>query len=263
MNENESPKILFICTAPRSLSTVFSRTFMNHPKTEVFIEYLNEAYFNQIIFQKLERTFDDLFKPFEEEVDNAIKNGKTVIIKEMAHSIPLFLDQIKNLLAKYKNSKVIHLVRHPICMYSSYEVCVNHEKELKRGSTELIEYYSTYEYYGPMWKLYNDFQGKVVIAEDLQEQPDKIFQEAFEYAGLSFTKDVLTYDPLIKLGIPEKLQFWKDWYAECFKSSNLKAGKTDLNACKIMNEKLLKQINEVSIGIYEKFVQERNKQVQL
>ncbi len=94
--------MITIISTPRSLSTIFSRIFMNYPNTEVFI-------------------------------------------------IPLSL--IKNKIKIYQM-----------------------KSELKwRMSQEYYQHSLHKEHYHLAWNLFQIFKGKVIISEDLQENPKKTF----------------------------------------------------------------------------------------
>jgi len=107
--------------------------------------------------------------------------------------------------------------------------------------------------------LFSKFKGKVVIVEDLQENPTKVFKESFEYCGIPFKEEVLTYEPMIKVGVPDEMKYFQNWYVDCISSTTLRPGVTDISKIVIDDEEANERI-KISEEYYMKFIEESKKQ---
>ena len=175
------------------------------------------------------------------------------------HIVNYFTHIIKDWQTKY-DINFLYLIRHPLPVYDSLNKRVIEERELARFPTWFVEWFLSTDQYTFLLDAYNLFPGKVIIAEDLQENPSKLFKETFEYFGLSFKEEVLTFEPLEKVGLPKEWEMFKNWYVECFQSSNFKSGITDREKIVIEDESAKEKIRKQEV-IYGKFVEERKKQL--
>ncbi len=86
--------------------------------------------------------------------------------------------------------------------------------------------------------MYEIFPGKVIISEDLQKDPESLFKECLKYCDFEFKKEMLTYDPLYKVGIPKNFELFLHWFERCVNSTTLESGVTDIDSIEIKDEKV-------------------------
>lgn len=86
-----------------------------------------------------------------------------------------------------------------------------------------------------------------------------------DYMTIPFSKEYLSFKPLVEEGIPEEMQVWDlEWFENCLTSTKvMKSNKVDLS--KLTEEELggkeeVEKANK-QIPIYEKFVKEASKQI--
>ena len=255
---NKKPQLIFIPFVPRSLSTIYLRTFMNCQEVAVYSDQFARIHIEEKIMKNNPSTYEELTKDLENQIEKDLSNGKTVIFKSGSFFVKSFyVEIIKKWQSKF-NMKFLYLLRHPKSMYISYKKIIDEEFKSERGKDmfEFLKTMSEVEYYSHLWDLYNIFKGKVILTEDLQENPTKVFKESFEYCGLDFKEEVMTYEPLVKIGIPKEMEFFKNWYYECINSTTFKPGVTDIKSIVIEDEKAIERI-KISEEFYEKFKEER------
>lgn len=226
----DKPTFLLILTAPRSLSTVFLRTFLEHPSVAVV---------NDIFSELFVKGSDETSLPaIEMELDDHIKQGKTVVVKDHAFIIEKsFSAAIRSWISKY-NMRILYLVRHPKARHASFEKAFICERATRNVmSEESCDELLYTQVYKPLWDMYEEFGGEVVIAEYLQADPEKVMRRAFAYAGLDFQSQYLQYKKLADTGIPPDWQYFQHWYTECFNSTAIRRGVTDLSSIVIESER--------------------------
>ena len=212
------PQLIFIPSTPRSLSTIFLRIFKNDPNVHIINEGFTLIWIEYFLLNQNKTSFFDDPKvlKLEREIESILNQKKTVIFKDMAWAIKcFFMDVIESWESKF-NIKYMYLLRHPKPSWTSYKKLVDEEVETGRFTPEMGKFYESKDYIIKLWELYIVRKGKVIITEDLQEDPPKVFKEAFEFCGLIFRKEVLEYKPLIITGISKEEEAWINWYGECY-----------------------------------------------
>ena len=109
-------------------------------------------------------------------------------------------------------------------------------------------------------KLYNMFGGRVIISEDLQENPTKVFKEIYDFCELEFKEELLTFKPLIEEGLPQRWEFLKHYYDDSFNSTTLRPGVTDISKLIVDDKEAVDRI-KISELVYNKLKEERRKQI--
>ena len=106
---------LFVLTAPRSLSTVFLRSFLEDPSVTVFNDSVTTC--------KLDNstgTVEENLQKLEDRFDETIRMGKTIVLKDMAFIVNEYFETIRRWNCKY-NMKFMYLVHHPKAQFVSHE----------------------------------------------------------------------------------------------------------------------------------------------
>ena len=257
--KTNKPLLIFIISTPRSLSTIFLRTFMNQPNVQVFHEKMSPIYYEEVLNKHRKVSLEDLTRDHEKLIEKALNENKTVIVKETTDVAPNFLEIIKKWNNKF-NMKYVYLTRHPKPVHVSMQKMIDEENKIKRFPDDVMENLANMDLYTPLWDLYKIFGGKVIIAEDLQENPPKIFEEVFDYCNLKFKEEVLTYEPLSKIGIPEEMVYFEKWYSDCINATSMWPGMTDIKSIVIEDIKDVERI-KIEEEIYNKFAEERKNQL--
>jgi len=257
MDNNQKAKVVLIITLPRSLSTIFMRTLMNYPESKAFNDQFTQLIWKEIQLEKSTLSPQELANGLLLKFDKAILENKVVIIKDFAENITKYFMEPFNSFIKKHDPKIIYLIRHPKPTYISGLVKLN-GGEVRNYDEDFIKEIKATEIYEIAWDFYAKFPGRIIITEELQEFPNKVFKEVYDYIGLDFKEELLKFEPLNKIGIPEDMLFFKEWYQDCFNSTELKAHKPNLEKVVIENKEELKRI-ECSTKFYNKFVEERSK----
>lgn len=249
---------ILVLTAPRSLSTIFLRTFLENPQVQVF----NDSLLTCKTVDLTNGTGTEYLEQLEKKFDDAINSDKTVVLKDMAVIVQVeYFHIIRQWKQKY-NMKFMYLLRHPKPQYVSHEKAIAFEKTRKVFPDEALDSAIKQQVYKPIWDAYSEFNGHIVIAEDIQRNPHHVFKEAFQYADLEFNDRYLQYEKLTEKGLPEDWMFWQHWYTDCITSTGIRTGVTDLSSIVITDESAIKQIAE-SEEYYFKFVSARDASLQL
>jgi hypothetical protein len=188
----------------------------------------------------------------ENKFDEAISMNKTIVLKDFAYMAQIHFDIIRKWNHKY-NMKFMYLVRHPKAQFVSHEKAIALEKKLKRSPDSYWDSWFKRQWYKPIWDMYQEFNGHIVIAEDLQRDPHHTLRQAFEYADIEFDERYLQFEKLIDKGIPEDWKVGQLWYTDCLNSTSIRSGVTDLSAITITSEVAAKQVAE-SEDYYLKFL---------
>jgi len=245
MNNSSKQNIVFIFTTGRSLSTAYLRTFLNCPEVKVFNDQFAQINNKDILIDKSKLSHEELAKMLYNkifQIFDSNKNIKTVILKDICHIVyDFFLNVVKSWEKKF-NTKYIYIVRHPKSRYISLKKMLDEEYKLNRLPFDFLKSLENNEDYRSLWGLYKIFGGKVIISEELQENPTKIFKESFEFCSIKFNEEVLTYEPLNKIGIPEDMEFAKNWYVDAFNSTYFRPGVTNIDSIIINDETVLKRL---------------------
>lgn len=228
---------------------------MEVSEVKTYFERMVFYYYDFLKTKDLSKLKDEL-KSFEYEIEKALDNYNTVIIKETMDGINYCLETITRLKEKF-NLKFIFLTRHSKAVSNSMNKMITEERKLNRFDSEDLDKLKYMDLYTPLYEYYNTFGGKIIITEELQEYPQKLFQEAFEYSGLIFKKDYLNFQPLSKKVIPEDMIFFQNWYLDCINSNCFENGVTNLKNIVIVDYQDIDLIQKNEI-IYKKFVEERN-----
>lgn len=238
--------LILLCCTQRSLTTVFLRVCMNDPKIKIFNDPFSSFYFGLYFKGLTTLKPEEWLIEFNVKVEKLLEEGFTVIIKDMS---AVFLEnypkEIGPWLEKYK-PKLLHLLRHPRARIASYKKKLDVELEVQKAPIELYNYYLNQETYEACLIMYKKYGGKILITERLQADPVSSFARCFEYFGLEFSEDLLTYEPLKE--IPEDIKYFARYYTECFESTSFKAGVTDIE--KIELDPSLEEAVAKSIDFY-------------
>jgi len=234
---------------------------MNNPNVVGFNDEFTRAHIEDNMPKGGKVPPEELVKEVEIQIEKTLKDGKTVIFKDTGDfTITFFEDILKKWNTKF-NTKFMYLVRHPLTTYVSFKQKMDHEiNELKRFPLEWLLERLNMDYYTSLLKLYEVFGGKVVISEDLQENPTKVFKEIYDYCGLEFKEELLTFKPLIQEGLPKRWEFLKHFYDECFNSTTLRAGVTDMSKLVVEDKEVLEQI-KIREEVYNKLKEVRKNQL--
>jgi len=248
--------IIIIAAHARALSTILFRTLMNNNQNIPFFEPFTRYRVNKEIV-KIEnyphQNIEDLIKYVESKILQAEKEDKFLLIKDMA-DIPkeYFIDVISKI-AETRPVKYVYLARQPKAAYSSLLRKLRSEK---KATEEIVDALKALPIYQSLWEMYGNHKGKVVIAEDLQEEPNRIIKELYEYIGMEFKEEYLRFKPLTEEEVPED---WKyvdlQWYDVALSSTEIKPGKTDISKIEIDDEKLIEAVR-TQTPYYEKFIEE-------
>jgi len=222
------------------------------PDCQPFLSKFVNFYFNPTLQN---RAKEELVKEFEDEIEEARKNGKLVLIKDVAFIILQYYPEEFSKLVKKFNAKLIYIIRHPKPTYSSFNKL--HQKDLK-DNTFPPKYFveCDREKYELTWQFYEKHRGLVIIAEDLQRDPKKTLQEVFRFMEVEYNDSYLRFPKLVNVGIPEGLQTFIHWYEDCVNSTEFKVGVTNIDAINIEDRQALEQI-EYSTRFYQLFLNER------
>jgi len=197
-------------------------------------------------------TFEEHIQQLEEKFDETIRNGQTIVLKDMAFIVQKNFDTIQRWSHKY-NMKFLYLLRHPKAQYASLEKAIALEKMLQRIPDSYWNSWLQRQWYKPIWDMYQEFNGHIVIAEDLQRDPHHTLKQAFEYADIKFNERYLEFEKLIDKGIPEDWKVGQLWYTDCLNSTSIRTGVTDLTAINFTSEDAVKKVAE-SETYYLKFL---------
>ena len=107
--------------------------------------------------------------------------------------------------------------------------------------------------YKPVWDAYQEFNGHVVVAEDLQKNPHHTLRQAFQYADIEFNDKYLQFEKLTDKGVPEDWKSWPHWYTDCLNSTSIRSSVPDPSTIKLESEDAIKQVAE-SQEYYLKFL---------
>lgn len=246
----EKGSLILICGTQRSLTTIFIRVCMNHPKIKVFNDPFSGFYYGEKLFKKSERTLENWLEEFSSKIDNYINEGFTVIVKDMSFVYLVdFGSLIDDWIKKY-NPKFLHMVRHPKARLSSFKLKLDYEFKTKQFEPEIYNYCLYQETYQNCLDMYNKYGGKVLISENLQHDPINVFKKSFEFFGLEFNESFLTYEPI--KDIPEDLYvpFLENYHKVCFESTSFKTEVTDIDAIKL--DPSFDDVLAISTSIYNK-----------
>jgi len=238
---------LFVLTAPRSLSTVFLRSFLEHPSVTVFNDSVTTC--------KLDNstgTVEENLQKLEDRFDETIRLGKTIVLKDMAFIVNEYFETIRRWNRKY-NMKFMYLVRHPKAQYASFDKAITYEKKLLRLPEDYLDSLLHSQAYKPIWDAYLEFNGHVVVAENLQRDPQRVLKQAFEYADIEFNEKYLQFEKLTDKGLPADWQFWQHWYTDCLNSTSIRSSVPNPSAIQLSSEDAAKQVAE-SEDYYLKFL---------
>lgn len=267
-NENKSKntkKITMIITIPRSLSTITMRTFLNFPKTKVFNDRLSELEHNfnrkdsknKVIDEESRKEFiNHLLKEIESSIEDT--NYDHFIIKDMSRQVMKYYEtEIFDFIKKH-NVKVIYLVRHPSACLNSMLKMLEKEKELDGVYDENFVHNKSFDnHYKYLFECYKKISGKIIISEDLQENPTHVFKNMCEYLEVEFKNEYMEFKPLSEIGIPKDLNLYPLFYEDCYNSTTFRSGVTDISKIKFEDEKINEFIRK-DIEIYQYFCNNKN-----
>lgn len=264
-------KVLFVITNPRSLSTIFMRVLMNFPKTKVFndrlchLEYCinktecklkddqRETNINEN--ESLKKEFlNNLFKEFEDSIYNP--DNELVVIKDMARQIiKYFKNEIIDFINKH-DIKPLYLIRHPVPQMVSLKKMVIKELSANQYNDDFLITKSKENMYFYLHDCYNSLKGMIIITENLQENPEETFKYVCEYMDIEFKSEFLYFKSLNEIGIPDELNLFPLWYEDCFISTYVKKGVSDLRKSSLVDCNS-DELNLIDDGetIYQKFVE--------
>ena len=128
------------------------------------------------------------------------------------------------------------------------------DARLKTGQLKKQKYdhYIKFETYSYCLDMYKQYGGKILISEKLQQDHVKIFYRSFDYFCLEFDEKFLSFEPLTE--IPEDMGFFADFYSECFKSTKLIEGVTNID--EIVIDDCFKDVIAQSLTFYDLMKQE-------
>lgn len=230
-------KYLHLISGPRNISTALMYSFAQRSDTLAVDEPFYAMYFSKT----------DVQHPGKEEVLKAQSSDEEKVISEVfrKHEKPVFF--IKNMahhievmnnhdfLSKCIN---IFLIRNPRQIIASYAQVI--EKPVMRDIG--IEY---------EWKLFeklNDPKSIVIDSGLLLENPESVLKQVCERSGVSFEKQMLTWQP----GPKSYDGVWAPhWYANVHKSSGFE--KQPTSERKLPDE--LKPLAEEADIYYKKLLQ--------
>jgi len=235
---------------------------MNNHNTIAYNDEFTRTYIEDYLLKGSKLPFSELIQSVENEIEQAIKNNKIVIFKDTADfTINYFVDILTKWKSKF-NIKFIYLLRHPKAAYISYKNKMEHELSLKRLPEEFIKERLDFDYFTPMLSIFHIFGGKVIISEELQEHPKKVFREVFDFCGLDYNENLLTFKPLVEEGIPKRWEFFSFLYDDCYSSTTLRSSISDVSQVVIEDNELIEKIN-IREEIYNKFVEERKNYIRI
>ena len=252
------PRLIILATSPRSFSTVILRTFLNSPHVKVFNDPLGNIHINEKVFKYPIKEIEMSIRNLENRIEEALKQNKIVILKDIANVlITFFMD----LLIKWKDkfdTKFMYLLRHPKPRYISYQKIMDQESRLTQDYKIKAK---KFNFYTSVWDLYQTFNGRIIIAEELQENPSNFFKKTFEYCGLPFSKEILNYEPLMTIGIPEEmnLSFGKTWYEKSLSGTSFEPQKVNIDKIIIEDGEVRERLKKEE-KIYNRFLNEKYKQ---
>jgi len=198
-------------------------------------------------------TGEECIRQLENSFDEAISMGKTVVLKDMAIIVQVeYFETIRRWNRKY-NMKFMYLIRHPKAQFVSHDKAVASEKKLQRFPEEALDSARHNQVYKPIWDAYLEFNGHIVIAENLQRDPQHVLKQAFEYADIEFNDKYLQFEKLIDKGIPADWHLFQHWYTDCLNSTSIRIGVTDLSAIKLESERDINLVVESEV-YYLKFL---------
>ena len=257
MNDQKNPEFVVILTAPRSLSTIFIRNLMVHSNVDIYNDELSSVYFSKVLNNESVISIEELILPLETEIEKSIANNKTIIFKDMVHWVDYF-NIYQRWQMKY-NTKFLYLIRHPKAQYISYQKALAKEVNLGRFDEKGLYDLLHVEFYEQLWDTYLGNKGKIILAEDLQENPAEVLKEAFIYCGLDFKEEYLHYKALEVDEIPKGWNYWLHWYTDCINSTNLRKGVTDISNIEVKEEHKCRVEN--SMKYYQKIEAESKRQI--
>eukprot|EP00340_Litonotus_pictus_P002730 CAMPEP_0170525804 /NCGR_PEP_ID=MMETSP0209-20121228/11244_1 /TAXON_ID=665100 ORGANISM="Litonotus pictus, Strain P1" /NCGR_SAMPLE_ID=MMETSP0209 /ASSEMBLY_ACC=CAM_ASM_000301 /LENGTH=232 /DNA_ID=CAMNT_0010815257 /DNA_START=111 /DNA_END=809 /DNA_ORIENTATION=+ len=232
---------------------------MNNTQNISLLEPFTRFRINQDIEKKENYPFqkkEDFIKYIESKITQAENKDKFLLIKEITDNPKEHFQDIVYKIAETRPVKFVYMARHPKAAYSSYHRKLKTEIEAKE---EIIEAKKAIPMYQPLWDMYEKHKGKIVITEDLQEEPNRVIKELYEYIGMEFKEEYLKFKPLEEEGIPEDWKFLDlKWYDVALTSTEIKPGKTDLSKIEIDDEKII-EVVRTETPYYEKLVEESKK----
>jgi len=126
-NNNKGPFLIFILSNPRSLSTVYLRTFMNAENILILSDQFTKIHIEDVQVNGSKLSMMELSKDLETKIESSLKENKTVIFKDNANFTLLYFSEVVNNWQKKFNTKYLYLVRHPKPTYVSFKKMIDQE----------------------------------------------------------------------------------------------------------------------------------------
>lgn len=258
----QKTNLKIIVANPRSLSTITSRILMQYPDTKLISDLFIRNYMDNLpSIIKNEISIEKIGNSTEVELSNELKVGKNILLKDIGSFIhDFFIPNFRNVI-KDHNPDLIYLVRHPKAMHISFQKMMDKEKELGLIPLEFIHNKEREEMYEKIWNLYLQFNGHIIITEELQENPNGIFKEIFDIFDWKYEDSYLKFKPLKEEGLPDYFNYTNlHWYEKCISSREFTQEKVDLDNITFKEDWVNKKI-EKSMIFYNLFKEERKKKL--
>lgn len=251
LNKDNKGSVTFLISNPRSLSTVFCRILKNYPNTHLIIGKFCHIHVEEKNVKKSDKSYEELAKTIEDEIDSELLKGKNVIVKDIGYYIfNYFLNVFEYYIKKY-NPKIVYLIRHPVPTHLSFQKMMDKEKLIGNLPLDFIRFDEKNEKYEGLWNLYQLYKGYVTIVEDVQREPDKTLSYVFNYLKWGWDSKYLQFksisDEEMKL-----LNDFNHWYQECINSTEFK--KSEPKVDYEFTEDWIKDKISRSMIFYNKFV---------
>lgn len=226
--DNPKKKLFFIITTTRSLSTITWRIIKRYPGMKSFNDSITHI---KIDNEKEGKPKEEILKKVEKMLKDECENYEMIFLKEINHAI--YFDLLPILSSKY-DMKIMYLVRHPKPQFISLLKAINREIE-SNGTENITEdlknYWLTMNEYEILWDLYKVFPGKIVITEQMQENPQKTFKEIYDFFNLEWSDSYLTFPKVdVESELSNDSKKWVSFYSEAINSTEFKTSKIDVNS---------------------------------
>ncbi len=213
----ESHKVVFLVSPPRSLSVGFTRMIQERGDFKIFLEPAMSVYFHNHNFSH-EGFLEDSFKTFDEVKKAIFEEGENVFIKEMSAALVEVIDEE---VMKRPDVYFVFLLRDPHPSIISFYSKLN---RIVGNFHEATGYKATYDLFQKI-AMSSVREPLILYTEELASKPKEVVEEFCEYVGIPFKEEALTWD---LLGENFNLQTeWKDakkehlikhWHGEALQS---------------------------------------------
>ena len=187
----ESYKIVYLNSGPRSLSTVFLRMMESRGDFAVFNEPTLPVYVKMIYQDPMEGVFrKDSNATFEQVKETLYRAKETshVFVKDMSYSSHTYLMQDSSFMED-PSVYFIFLVRDPHHMTISF---YKKAQGIMPGFTNVIGLGSLWEEYEAARDL-NPNGAKIILTEQLYTDPRETMTQLCEHLGIPFLEEALTW----------------------------------------------------------------------